>query len=139
MCNEVPTTTARMEALFKLCGVLLVSGCAALMIRKSNPEMSLSLSAAALIAVFGVSLALLRPMRDVWEKAQTLYGLEDVYLLPLFKCCAAALVARFTADLCREASQNAAASAAELLGVICAIGAAMPLIGSMLGAIGEML
>ncbi len=128
-----------MEALFKLCGVLLVSGCAALMIRKSNPEMSLSLSAAALIAVFGVSLALLRPMRDVWEKAQTLYGLEDVYLLPLFKCCAAALVARFTADLCREASQNAAASAAELLGVICAIGAAMPLIGSMLGAIGEML
>ena len=128
-----------MEALFKLCGVLLVSGCAALMIRKSNPEMSLSLSAAALIAVFGVSLALLRPMRAVWEKAQTLYGLEDVYLLPLFKCCAAALVARFTADLCREASQNAAASAAELLGVICAIGAAMPLIGSMLGAIGEML
>lgn len=128
-----------MEALFKLCGVLLVSGCAALMIRKSNPEMSLSLSAAALIAVFGVSLALLRPMRDVWEKAQTLYGLEDVYLLPLFKCCVAALVARFTADLCREASQNAAASAAELLGVICAIGAAMPLIGSMLGAIGEML
>ena len=128
-----------MEALFKLCGVLLVSGCAALMIRKSNPEMSLSLSAAALIAVFGVSLALLRPMRDVWEKAQTLYGLEDVYLLPLFKCCAAALVARFTADLCREASQNAAASAAELLGVICAIGASMPLIGSMLGAIGEML
>ena len=128
-----------MEALFKLCGVLLVSCCAALMIRKSNPEMSLSLSAAALIAVFGVSLALLRPMRDVWEKAQTLYGLEDVYLLPLFKCCAAALVARFTADLCREASQNAAASAAELLGVICAIGAAMPLIGSMLGAIGEML
>ena len=128
-----------MEVLFKICGVLLVSGCAALMIRKSNPEMSLSLSAAALIAVFGVSLALLRPMRDVWEKAQTLYGLEDVYLLPLFKCCAAALVARFTADLCREASQNAAASAAELLGVICAIGAAMPLIGSMLGAIGEML
>ena len=128
-----------MEVLFKICGVLLVSCCAALMIRRSNPEMSLALSAAALIAVFGVSLALLRPMRDVWEKAQTLYGLEDVYLLPLFKCCAAALVARFTADLCREASQNAAASAAELLGVICAIGAAMPLIGSMLGAIGEML
>ena len=128
-----------MEVLFKICGVLLVSGCAALMIRKSNPEMSLSLSAAALIAVFGVSLALLRPMRDVWEKAQTLYGLEDVYLLPLFKCCAAAIGGRFTAYLCREAAQNAAAAAAELLGVICALGAAMPLIGGMLGAIGEML
>ena len=128
-----------MEALFKLCGVLLVSGCAALMIRRSNPEMSLSLSAAALIAAFGAALTLLRPIRDMWEKAQTLYGVEDVYLLPLFKCCAAAIVGRFTADLCREASQNAAASAAELLGVICALCAAMPLIGGMLAAIGEML
>ena len=128
-----------MDVLFKLCGVLLVSGCAAVMIRKNNPEMSLALSAAALIAVFASALALLRPMRDMWEKAQTLYGVGDAYLLPLFKCCAAAVVARFTADLCREASQNAAASAAELLGVICALGAAMPLIGGMLGAIGEML
>ncbi|MBQ3482432.1 MAG: stage III sporulation AC/AD family protein [Oscillospiraceae bacterium] len=128
-----------MDLLFKLCGVLLVSGCAAMMIRKSNPEMALSLSASALTAVFGAALTLLRPMREMWEKAQTLYGVEDVYLLPLFKCCAAALVARLTADLCREASQNAAAAAAELLGVICALGAAMPLIGTMLGAIGEML
>ena len=128
-----------MEVLFKICGVLLVSCCAALMIRRSNPEMSLALSAAALIAVLGSSLTLLRPMRDMWEKAQDLYGVEEFYLLPLFKCCAAAIVGRFTADLCREASQNAAASAAELLGVICALGAAMPLIGGMLGAIGEML
>ena len=50
-----------------------------------------------------------------------------------------ALVAKLTADLCREASQNAAASAAELLGVLCALGAAMPLIGSMLAAVAEML
>ena len=59
--------------------------------------------------------------------------------MPLIKCCAAAIVAKLTADLCREASQGAAASAAELLGVLCALGAAMPLIGNMLSAIGEML
>ena len=75
-----------MEVLFKICGVLLVSCCAALMIRRSNPEMSLALSAAALIAVLGASLTLLRPMRDMWEKAQDLYGVEELYLLPLFKC-----------------------------------------------------
>ena len=128
-----------MEVLFKICGVLLLSGFAALLIRKSNPELSLSLSAAALTLVFGAALTLLRPVRDAWEKAQELYGVSDVYVLCVVKCCAAAIVARLTAELCREASQNAAASAAEFLGVLCALGAAMPLIGSMLGAIGEML
>lgn len=128
-----------MDVLIKICGVLLVSGCAALLIRKSNPEMSLTLSAAALTVVFGAALTLLRPVRDAWEKAQELYGVSDVYLQPVIKCCAAALIAKLTADLCREASQNAAASAAEFLGVLCALGAAMPLIGSMLSAIGELL
>lgn len=128
-----------MDILIKICGVLLVSGCAALLIRKSNPEMSLSLSVAALVMVFGAALTLLRPVRDAWEKAQELYGVSDVLLLPVVKCCAAALVAKLTADLCREASQNAAASAAEVLGVLCALGAAMPLIDNMLSAIGEML
>ena len=128
-----------MDILIKICGVLLVSGCAALLIRKSNPEMSLLLSVAALVMVFGAALTLLRPVRDAWEKAQELYGVSDVFLLPVVKCCAAALVAKLTADLCREASQNAAASAAEVLGVLCALGAAMPLIDNMLSAIGEML
>ncbi len=128
-----------MDILIKICGVLLVSGCAALLIRKSNPEMSLSLSVAALVMVFGAALTLLRPVRDAWEKAQELYGVSDVFLLPVVKCCAAALVAKLTADLCREASQNAAASAAEVLGVLCALGAAMPLIDNMLSEIGEML
>ncbi len=128
-----------MDILIKICGVLLVSGCAALLIRKSNPEMSLSLSVAALVMVFGAALTLLRPVRDAWEKAQELYGVSDVFLLPVVKCCAAAFVAKLTADLCREASQNAAASAAEVLGVLCALGAAMPLIDNMLSAIGEMM
>ena len=128
-----------MEILFKLCGVLLLTGCAVLMIRKSNPEMALTLSAASLVLILGAALTLLHPLRDAWERAGELYGVSAVYILPLVKCCAASLVAKLTADLCREASQTAAASAAELLGVLCALGAAMPLITSMLGAIGEML
>lgn len=128
-----------MDVLIKICGVLLISGCAALLIRKSNPEISLSLSAASLVVAFGAALTLLRPLRDTLEKAREFYGVGEVYLLPVVKSCAAAIVAKLTADLCREASQNAAASAAEFLGVLCSLGAAMPLISSMLGAIGEML
>jgi stage III sporulation protein AD len=128
-----------MEILFKISGVLLVSCCAALLVRKSNPEISLSLSLASIVAVMGVALSLLRPLTELWEKARSLYGVGDVYLLPIVKCCAAAVVTTLTAELCREASQNAAASAVEFLGVLCALGAAMPLIGNMLTVIGEML
>ena len=128
-----------MELPFKICGVLLVSCCAALIIRKSNPELSLLLSMAAVTLVLGAAATLFKPLADLWEKTRELYGVGDAYLLPVVKCCAVALVAKLTAELCREASQSAAASAVEYLGVLCALGAAMPLIVNMMTAIGEML
>ena len=128
-----------MDVLIKISGVLLVSSCAALMIRRSNPEISLLLSTAVIAASLGASLLLFKPLTELWETTRELYGVGEVYLLPLVKCCAAALVARLSADLCREASQSAAASAVEFLGLLCALGAAMPLVRNMIAALGEML
>ena len=128
-----------MDVLIKISGVLLVSSCAALMIRRSNPEISLLLSMAVIAAVIAASMLVFKPLTDLWETTRELYGVGEVYLLPLVKCCAAALVARLSADLCREASQSAAASAVEFLGLLCALGAAMPLVRNMIAALGEML
>ena len=116
-----------------------MSACAALLLKKSSPELVLPLSMAVIGVVFTLGLALFRPAAELWEKVRDLYGVGEVYLLPMIKCCCAALAAKLTAELCRESSQNAAASAIELLGTLCALGAAMPLIGSMLSVIGEML
>ena len=128
-----------MELPIKICGVLLVCCCIALMIRRRSPELSLMLSMAAVTLVIGATVSLFKPVTDLWEKTRELYGVGEVYLLPVVKCCASALIARLTADLCREASQSAAASAVEFLGLLCALGAAMPLVGNMLSVIGEML
>lgn len=128
-----------MEALIKICGALLAASCAALLVRKSNPELTIPLSLGAICAVFALALTLTRPLIELWDRVRELYGVGDVYLLPILKCVAAAMIAKLTADLCREASQNAAASAVEFLGVLCALGAALPLIGNMLGVIGELL
>ena len=128
-----------MDVLIKISGVLLVSSCAALMIRRSNPEISLLLSMAVIAAVIAASMLLFKPLTDLWETTRELYGVGEVYLLPLVKCCAAALVARLSADLCREASQSAAASAVEFLGLLCALSAAMPLVRNMIASLGEML
>lgn len=128
-----------MEILLKVSGLVLLSACAALLIRRSNPEIALAVGLNTVIIIFALSVPLLRPLAELKETVRSLYGIGDSYLLPVVKCCAVAITARITADLCREAAQSAAASAIELVGVLCAIGAAMPLLRMMLDTIGEML
>ena len=128
-----------MEILIKSGALMLVGCSAALVIRRTNPELSLAVSIAAVCCLLAMTIPLGASLKELCETARREYGVGEVYLLPLMKCCAAALLARLTADLCREASQAAAASAMELLGLLCAISSAMPLLRSMLEAIGEML
>ena len=128
-----------MELLLRICGVLLAACCVALILRRSNPELSLLLSMAAVTLVLAAAVTLFKPVTDLWERTREVYGVGESYLLPVVKCCAVGLLAKLTAELCREASQSAAASAVELLGLLCALGAAMPLIGNLMAVIGEML
>ena len=128
-----------MEILFKTGALLIISCASALLIRRANPELSLALSLCAVSVVLAVALPLLEAATELRDTARRLYGVSDVYTLPVLKCCAAGIISRLTGELCRDASQNAAAYAIELIGAICALAVSMPLISSMLGAIGEML
>ena len=123
----------------KAAALVLLSACAALLVRRTNPELGLALSVAAVCVVLLLSLTMLCALSTLRDTARRVYGVSEVYLLPVIKCCAAAILARLSADLCREASQSAAASAMELLGVLCALASAMPLLTSMLSVIGELL
>lgn len=128
-----------MEILFKTGALLILSSAAALLIRRTNPELSLAVSLCAVSIVLAMSLSLLGAAAELRNTARRLYGVSDVYTLPVLKCCAAAIISRLTAELCRDASQSAAAYAIELIGALCALAVSMPLISSMLDAIGEML
>lgn len=128
-----------MEVLIKAGGLMLISGCAVLLLRKTNPELSLAMSIASVCCVLLLALPLFDSLNELRENARRLYGVSELYLLPILKCCACAIVSRLSSDLCREAAQSAAASVIELVGLLCALGAAMPLLLSMLTAIGEML
>ena len=65
-------------------------------------------------------------------------GSNETLTGPVLKCVAIAIITKVTAELCKDASQGAAASAVELAGTVCAMSAAMPLIMSMLKMIGGM-
>jgi stage III sporulation protein AD len=57
----------------------------------------------------------------------------------MLKCLGIAFISKFGADLCRDASQSALASAVETAGNLCAAALAMPLIISLMTTIGGML
>ena len=50
-----------------------------------------------------------------------------------------AVITKITAELCQDASQNTASAAIELIGTVCALSVAMPLIVSMIKSVGGLI
>lgn len=122
------------------CAALAVfSSLVTLLVRRVNPEISFVLSAVTvtvlLLACGGVMDELLRALRET----QVIFGTSAAELKPMLKCLGIAMASRFGADLCRDASQSALASAVETAGSLCAAAVAMPVILSLMTTIGGML
>ena len=122
------------------CAALAVfSALVILMIRRMNPELSFALSAVTVIVLLlscgGIMDELLRSLRQ----AQQIFGSSAAEILPMLKCLGIAVTSKAGADLCRDASQSALASALETAGSLCAAAVAMPMILSLMTTIGGML
>ncbi len=128
-----------MELLFRAVCLALTAAVLVLLIQKQNPELAGVLSIAAICVLL---LSVLRYLSAFQELSATVRGLlsgSETVLLPVAKCLAAAIISRVAADLCRDASQSALASAVELAGTFCAVGISLPLILSVLKQIGGLL
>lgn len=128
-----------MELLFRIAAAAVCTLMIGLILRRTNPELSALLSLAAIVMIVLSSLRVGSGLRELTELLHKSFGLTETYILPVLKCVAAAIVTRLTADLCRDASHTATASAVELAGTFCALGVIMPLLISMLKMIGGFL
>ena len=128
-----------MELLFKAAATVLLTSLIALLIRKSNPELALLINIAAVVFVFFAACDYAFGLRELSDTVHTMMRGKESFTSPVIKCVAVSLVTRITSDLCKDASQTATASALELLGTVCALGIAMPLILSVLKTIGGLL
>ena len=122
------------------CAALAVfSSMVTLIIRRVNPELSFALAgvttAVLILACAGVMDELLSALRET----QLIFGTSAAEFRPMLKCLGIAIASRFGADLCRDASQSALASAVEMAGSLCAAAVAMPVIISLMTTIGGML
>ncbi len=122
------------------CAALAVFGAiSVLLVRRSSPEFAFVLSALTAVVLLLSGVALLDEVVRSFKKLTTLLGAGNIELSPILKCLGIAAVCRLSADLCRDASQSAVASAVETMGSVCAAAVAAPMILGLLTTIGGLL
>ena len=100
--------------------------------RREREEQALLLGLAAAAMIVAVALQSLSGAEEALRKAGERSGLSPVLTVPVLKSLGLALMARFSAELCRDAGQTAAASAVELASSCAILCVALPLLQSLL-------
>lgn len=114
----------------RLTALCLVGAVLAALLRRTSGEMALLLALAICGAVAALLLEPLEQLMLFWEDAAAWGELPVQLFRPLVKTVAIALVCRTGSDLCRDAGENAIASAMETAGALSAIVVSLPLFQS---------
>ena len=128
-----------MELILKAAALALTAALIGIVLRRTNPEMTLLLSICTVVFIMGAALGFAKSFTELARTVQRIFGVSETLIKPVIKCVAVAIITKMTSDLCKDSSQAAAASAVELAGTVCALCIIMPLLMSMLTAIGGMI
>lgn len=128
-----------MELIVKAAALALTAALIGIVLRRTNPELSLLLSICTVVLIMGAVLGFAKSFTELAQTVQRIFGVSETLIKPVLKCVAVAIITKMTSDLCKDSSQAAAASAVELAGTVCALCIIMPLLMSMLTAIGGMI
>ena len=127
-----------MEIMLKCAAAALLATVICILIKRTNPEISMVLSAGAIVVIMTGAMTFARSLTDLAALVKNMTEESDVMIVPVLKCVGIGAVTNIRAELCRDASQSSAAAAVDMAGTLCAIGVSMPLIVSMLKLIGGM-
>ena len=128
-----------MELIVKAAALALTAALIGIVLRRTNPELSLLLNICTVVLILGAALGFTKSFTELAQTVQRIFGVSETLIKPVLKCVAVAIITKMTSDLCKDSSQAAAASAVELAGTVCALCIIMPLLMSMLTAIGGMI
>ena len=108
------------EMFFKLCGVALLSVFFILIIRKSSADMATPVKIAAVILLFGVSIAAISPIIEyMYELSGEIDAMVPVSVVGvLIKALCIAFICRICASICRDCGEGNIGNYVELGGKI---------------------
>jgi stage III sporulation protein AD len=120
-----------MDTLFKIVGVAVVGLVLTVLVKKNSPEIGLLLGLFIAIVVFAAGLDAFRAVKDFLDTTLGEAGIARDTIVPLWKTCVIAIVTKITAELCRDAKENALASGVETAGAILGLYVVLPLFASL--------
>ena len=122
---------------FAVCATAFLCVIASLCIRTCKPEFS-SLLRLAFCALFG--MLILRAMQPlIAQLREWMDGVALGYADILFKAVGIAFLSHLTAEMCRDCGENTLAGGVETLGKLEIFALCLPLIGSVMETVGEIL
>ena len=110
-----------------------------LIIRKGSPELALILAVVVSLLVVTFAVQVAGTIMDFVEALAEAVGLSAVVLTPVIRTVGIGILTRLGADVCKDAGQDAIASAIELTGTVAAIYIALPLMRMVFELIGGLL
>lgn len=127
-----------MEIILKAAAVSAAAAILSLVIKKTNPEISLVLGIAVCALIAGLTLKAFSEVKDTLSLIELGTGFSAAYAAPILKCVGIGMTSRLGSDVCRDAGQTAVASSVEICGAVCALYVSLPLLKALLRTIGAL-
>lgn len=124
-----------MDVIIKISAVAVVAAILAVAVRKTVPEMSLTVIVCAVIVVFSLGLGIVPIIANSLNSMADRAGFSVVYFDPLFKIVAISVISKISSDICRDSGSSALATCVEFAGCVLAVVLAVPLIESVVDLI----
>jgi stage III sporulation protein AD len=120
-----------METLLKIVGIAVAGLALTVLVKKNSPEIGLLLGLFIAVAVFAAGFDAFRSVKEFLDTLIGESGLARETVVPVFKTCLIAIVSKITAELCRDAGENAVASGVETAGAVLGLYVVLPLFSSL--------
>lgn len=124
-----------MDIIVKAAAAGIVVSVIALLIKKSNPELSFLIGAAGVVVILFTAAQMLAEIKQLLDSAAELSELSPAIIRPVIKCVGIGIITKVASELCKDAGQGAAAATVELAGAASALCAALPLIKTLLSMV----
>lgn len=127
-----------MEYVVKSAVAAVAAAILSLVIKKSNPELALTLGLIAAVLAVYFAIHAIQPVLNVVEELKDTASLAGDIYVPVLKCLGIGIITQIGSGLCKDAGQSAAGTGVELCGTAAAILCTLPLISRILTIIGEL-
>ena len=126
-----------MEEFFKITVICITGAILGLVIKKSAPEIKISLSLLITVLVSYCLLKNTKKMQAIIERLFYIGKIPTELFVPVYKTTLISFVSKIASSICRDAEDTALAAAVEIAAVCCGLTVTIPLIEKLLSILLE--